>query len=159
MNQLRLALAKHLILPSKLGVYLSDFVKISTPNPQNGALHRQANGRGQLPNEVSSAFSLFGALRTFLQGRGTPAKVIEGTPPGLLHLGQEFPLLEPIFVGHAVAKRIGREVPFVDQLVALFVRELGSHGFTSIFVSLGAGVTRLPALPVNLFPPRLLLRA
>ena len=132
---------------------------VVVPHPQKGALHGQTNGSGQLSNELGSALPVIGALCPLLQGLGAPAKVIHRAPPGLLHLGQEFPLLGPIFVGHAVAERVGCHMPFVDQLLAFFVWKLGSHHFPSVFFSLLAWLARLPALPVNLFPPRLLFGA
>ena len=128
-------------------------------NPQQRSLHSKTNGGGQVANKVGSALSLVRTLRAFPQGLGAPSKVIKGAPPSLLHLCQKRALLRPIFMGHAVAEGIGRDVAFVDQLLAFFARELWSHGFTSLAVTLRAGVARLPALPINLFAPRLLLGA
>mgnify|MGYP006989513952 CR=1 FL=1 len=110
------------------------------PDAQQGAKHGQTNGSGHVANKLGSALALVRALRTLLQGLGAASEVIEGATPGLLHFVEERPLLGPVFVGHAVAKRIGGNVALVDQLLALFVRKLGSHGFASLAVSVAAGL-------------------
>ena len=100
------------------------------PDAQQGAKHGQTNGSGHVANKLGSALALVRVLCPFLQGLGASSQVIEGAPPGLLHLGEERPLLGPVFVGHAVTKRIGFDFIAFDLLFPLWVWGLkfASHG-------------------------------